>query len=58
MALRKNAKCYGCIYFLQCDKRIEMKCSDNNYFLFTTKQDKELCDMLCGGVENDDRIED
>ena len=57
MALRKNAKCYGCIYFSQCDKRIEMKCSDNNYFLFTTKQDKgaRLCKIrnyaiCCVGV--------
>lgn len=28
-------------------------CIENDYILYTTKEDKELCDMMCGDVEDD-----
>lgn len=51
--LRKNVKCYGCVYFQKCNLVMENKCSINNYFLFATKEDAELCDIMCGDIEGD-----
>ena len=52
--MKKNANCYGCIYCQTCDKENELKCESRNYILFTTEEDKKLCDLMCGKVEIDD----
>lgn len=52
--MRKNPKCYICVYCQQCDEKQEEKCIEMDYALFTTEQDKELCDMICGEIQNED----
>lgn len=52
--MRTNPKCYGCYWFKQCDEMLETKCEDMNYALYTTKEDAELCSLLCGEVEEDE----
>lgn len=52
--MRKNVRCYACIYCRTCDKKQEEKCSRLDYALLTTPHDKEMCDLLCGKAEEDD----
>lgn len=52
--MKENVKCYICIYCQNCNKEQEQKCSKMNYALFTTEDDKKLCDLMCGTGEDDD----
>lgn len=51
--MKKNFKCYSCIYCSICSNEQEEKCESEDYILYTTKADKELCDMFCGKAEKD-----
>ena len=51
--MKSNIKCYICVFCQTCDKEQEEKCKQNNYMLLTTKQDKELCDLMCGEPQNE-----
>ena len=47
-------KCFDCEW-LDCVGNIFCKyCIENDYMLYATKEDKELCDMLCGEVEEEE----
>ena len=52
--MKKNVECYTCVYCKNCDEIQEKKCSELNYALLTTKEAKELCDLMCGTGEDDD----
>lgn len=53
--MKQNSHCYGCVYCQTCDKENEEKCSKQNYILFTTDAQMELCELMgCGEVEEDD----
>ena len=52
--MKKNFKCYSCVYCRECDECLEKKCQEMDYVLYTTEKDKELCDMMCGEVEQKD----
>ena len=52
--IKQNLRCYACIYCSTCDKEQEEKCTNEHYILFTTEEQKTLCDLMCGEVENDD----
>lgn len=54
--MRLNPKCYACTYFKQCDKEQEMKCRELNYILFTTEEQSQLCDIMCGRVEDETEV--
>lgn len=53
--MRQNPKCYGCGFFKECEENREImkKCTNNDYVLFCTEQEKELCDIMCGEPEDD-----
>lgn len=51
--MKKNPMCYGCIYCQKCDKDQEEKCASMDYVLYTTKEDRMYCDMICGKIEKD-----
>ena len=51
--MKNSPICYACIYCQTCDKEQEQKCASREYILFTTEKQKELCDLLCGEIEND-----
>lgn len=44
-------KCFDCGWFDYVGNMFCQYCIENNYMLYTTKEDKEFCDMLCGDVE-------
>ena len=52
--MKKNVKCYICIYCQNCSKEQEQKCRKLNYALFTTEEQKQLCELICEGIEKDD----
>ena len=52
--MKKNSRCYGCVYCQTCDKEQEQKCANEHYILFTTEKQKELCDLICGEIEDND----
>ena len=52
--MKKNFECYTCVYCQDCDEIQEKKCAEINYALLTTKEAKELCDLMCGTGENED----
>ena len=54
--MKNNFRCYACVYCLTCDKENEEKCANMHYALFTTKEDVELCNLMCGEPqeENED----
>ena len=52
--MKMCSRCYGCVYCQMCDKEQEEKCASQNYIMFTTDAQKELCDLICGEIENDD----
>jgi hypothetical protein len=52
--MKLNPKCYACVYCQQCDKEQEQKCRKLNYALFTTEEQKQMCELMCGGIEKDD----
>ena len=52
--MRLSALCYGCVYCRQCDKEQEQKCRNLDYALFTTDEQKQMCQLMCGGIEEDD----
>lgn len=53
--MKQNAKCYICVYCQQCDKIQEEKCKNLDYVLFTTEEQKKMCDLMgCGEVEEDE----
>lgn len=51
--MKKCAKCYACVYCQTCDEINEKLCASKDYILFTTEKQKELCDLLCGEIENE-----
>ena len=52
--MKRNARCYACVYCQTCDKTQEQKCASQHYIMFTTKEQAELCDLICGEVEVED----
>ncbi len=52
--MKMNSICYGCVYCQTCDKENEKRCASQNYIMFTTEEQKELCDLMCGEAEDDD----
>ena len=52
--MKKSVICYMCAWCRQCDKENEKKCTEMNYALFATEQEKEMCDLMCGEVEEDE----
>ena len=53
--MKQNAKCYICVYCQECDKVQELKCRNMNYALFTTEEQKRMCDLMgCGEVEENE----
>lgn len=55
--MKKNPMCYMCAWCQQCDKVTEEKCSEKDYILFATKEEKEMCDLICGGTEDEVEME-
>ena len=51
--MRSNPKCYICVYCSQCNKVQEEKCEKMDYALFTTEEQKKMCDLMCGGAEDE-----
>lgn len=56
--MKKNVKCYTCVYCQDCDEIQEKKCAEINYALLTTKEAQELCDLMCGTGEDNDLLEE
>ena len=52
--MKQCAKCYACVYCQMCDKENEEKCASQHYILFTTEQQAQMCDLMCGEAEDDD----
>lgn len=54
--MKMNSRCYGCVFCQSCDKENEEKCASQHYIMFTTEEQKELCDLICGNgeIEDDD----
>jgi hypothetical protein len=53
--LKQNAKCYICAYCQQCNKEQEEKCKKLDYILFTTEEQKKMCDLMgCGEVKENE----
>ena len=52
--MKMNSRCYGCVFCQSCDKENEKKCASQHYIMFTTKEQKDLCDLMCGEVEEND----
>ena len=52
--MKDNLRCYACIYCQTCDKEQELKCANEHYILFTTEEQKQLCDLMCGEAEVED----
>lgn len=46
-------KCFDCGWFNCADNMFCQYCIKNDYMLYTSKEDKELCDIMCGGNENE-----
>jgi hypothetical protein len=53
--MKPIAKCYICVYCQQCDKKQQEKCKSLNYILFTTDEQKKMCDLMCGRIEDDEK---
>ena len=43
-----DCDCFDCVGNIFCQY-----CIQNDYIQYSTKEDKELCDMLCGDIEDD-----
>lgn len=56
--MKKNFKCYGCVYCKSCDKELEEKCASYDYVLFCTKEERELCDIMCPQIEEEKENDD
>ena len=54
--MKMNSYCYGCVFCQSCDKEQEIKCASRDYILFTTEEQKELCDLMCGKIEEESDI--
>ena len=52
--MKISPRCYACAYCQTCDKEQELKCANENYILFTTEEQKTLCDLICGEIENNE----
>lgn len=52
--MKMNPQCYICVHCRQCDKEQEKKCREMKYILFTTEAESQLCDIMCGGIEDDE----
>lgn len=55
--MKNSPRCYACVYCQTCDKEQELKCLEQNYILFTTKEEKEMCDLM-GCVDETDMEKD
>lgn len=51
--MKKNPICYMCGWCRECDKEQEEKCSEQNYILFATKEEKEMCNLMGCADETD-----
>ena len=51
--MKMNPQCYICVHCRQCDKEQEKKCRELKYILFTTEEQSQLCDLMCGGNDDD-----
>ena len=52
--MKNLPRCYACVYCQTCDKENELKCASQHYIMFTTKEQAELCDLMCGEAEVED----
>jgi hypothetical protein len=52
--MKKSIKCYICIYCQNCSKEQEERCAKMDYALFTTEDDKKLCELICGEPQDED----
>lgn len=55
--MKPSVNCYICVHCQQCDKIQEEKCKELNYILFTTEEQSQLCDIMCGGIEDDSEMD-
>lgn len=46
-------KCFDCGWFNYVGDIFCKYCIENDYMLYINKEDKELYDMMCGGVEEE-----
>ena len=51
--MKQNSRCYGCAYCQMCDKEQKQRCASQHYIMFTTEEQKKLCDLICGEIEED-----
>ena len=49
-------KCFDCEWLDYVGNMFCQYCIENDYILYTTKEDKELCDMMCGEVEDEEQL--
>ena len=54
LIMKMNSRCYGCVFCQSCDKENEEKCASQHYIMFTTEEQAELCDLMCGEAEVED----
>ena len=47
-------KCFDCGWLDCVGNMFCQYCIENDYILYATKEDKELCDMMCGEVEEEE----
>ena len=52
--MKTNARCYACVYCQTCDKTQEQKCASQHYIMFTTEEQAELCNLMCGEPQDED----
>ncbi len=48
-----DISCSKCAWAEYCKGKENKYCKDNSYIFFTSKEDKELCDLMCGGNEDE-----
>lgn len=52
--MKNSPRCYACVYCQTCDKENELRCASQHYIMFTTEEQAELCDLMCGEAEAED----
>lgn len=52
--MKKNFKCYICAYCKECDEVLEEKCKSLDYVLFCTEEEREMCQLMCQEIEEDE----
>lgn len=51
--MRENFKCYACCWFKYCDENTMKKCIGEDYVLYSTEEQKDLCDLMCPNEEEE-----